>query len=61
MFVCCNGKIILFTEINNSKKGLSHFLDSPLSFAYLKDSFIYLNKKYYIIFLTIKNIPCPII
>lgn len=25
-----------------------------LSFAYLKDSFIYLNKKYYIIFLTIK-------
>ncbi|WP_418729007.1 hypothetical protein, partial [Coprobacter fastidiosus] len=29
MFVCCNGKIILFTEINNSKKGLSHFLDSP--------------------------------
>ena len=26
-----------------------------LSFAYLKDSFIYLNKKYYIIFLTIKH------
>ena len=33
MFVCCNGKIILFTEINNSKKGLSHFLDSPITEA----------------------------
>lgn len=37
MFVCCNGKIILFTEINNSKKGLSHFLDSPQLRASVKD------------------------
>ncbi len=28
-FVCCNGKIILFTEINNSKKGYPTFWTAP--------------------------------
>ncbi|KDS70198.1 hypothetical protein M092_2784 [Parabacteroides distasonis str. 3776 D15 iv] len=29
MFVFCNGKIILFTEINNSKRGYPTFWTAP--------------------------------
>ncbi|MCY6333056.1 hypothetical protein OXV64_20175, partial [Bacteroides fragilis] len=29
MFICCNGKILIFTEINNSKRGYPTFWTAP--------------------------------
>ncbi|MDB8986832.1 hypothetical protein, partial [Parabacteroides merdae] len=34
MFGFCNGKIILFTEINNSKRGYPTFWTAPLFICY---------------------------
>ncbi|MCY6331776.1 hypothetical protein OXV64_13090, partial [Bacteroides fragilis] len=31
MFICCNGKILIFTEINNSKRGYPTFWTAPFS------------------------------
>ncbi|EXY19384.1 hypothetical protein M076_1082 [Bacteroides fragilis str. 2-F-2  len=34
MFICCNGKILLFTEINNSKRGYPTFWTAPFYLEY---------------------------
>ncbi|MFK2722580.1 hypothetical protein ACIXWX_23995, partial [Bacteroides fragilis] len=31
MFICCNGKILIFTEINNSKRGYPTFWTAPFT------------------------------
>ncbi|MFK1990929.1 hypothetical protein ACIXFH_22940, partial [Bacteroides fragilis] len=34
MFICCNGKILIFTEINNSKRGYPTFWTAPYNFVF---------------------------